>query len=172
MSLRHPFLLSLVAAVACLVGAPVAGAASGTGATTGRAWPVPAPGTYRPPLDAPVVDPFRAPAQRWSAGNRGLEYGVAGGETVHAVGAGRVTFAGPVAGRLAVTVLHLDGRRSSLTGLSVVLVAAGDRVAQGDLVGLAARGLHLGVREGERYVDPTSLFTVRPRHARLVPAGP
>ena len=45
-------------------------------------WPCPRPGrrraspsvTYRPPVDAPVVDPFRPPAERWSAGNRGVEY--------------------------------------------------------------------------------------------------
>ena len=168
---RNLPVLTLCLFVAWAVVAPVAGAASGAGAATAPDWPAPPPGTYRPPLAAPVVDPFRAPAQRWAAGNRGLEYGVAGGEPVHAVGAGRVTFAGPVAGRLAVTVLHPDGRRSSLTGLSVVLVGAGDRVAQGDLVGLAAPGLHLGMREGDRYVDPAALFTARPRHARLVPVG-
>ena len=163
--------LTLCLLVACVVVAPVAAAASDTGAPAGPSWPAPSPGTYRPPLAAPVVDPFRAPAQRWSAGNRGLEYGVVGGERVHAVALGTVTFAGPVAGRLAVTVLHPDGRRSSLTGLSVVLVRAGDHVVQGTVVGLAARGLHLGVREGDRYVDPSVLFSARPRHARLVPTG-
>ena len=155
-----------------LVIAPRAWAVTDAGAAGGPAWPAPPPGTYRPPLAAPVIDPFRAPAQRWLAGNRGLEYGVAGGEPVHAVGAGTVTFAGPVAGRLAVTVLHPDGRRSSLTGLSVVLVSAGDQVVPGTRVALAAPGLHLGIREGDRYVDPALLFSVRPRHARLVPAGP
>jgi hypothetical protein len=69
-------------------------------------------------------------------------------------------------------VLHPDGRRSSLTGLSVVLVSAGDQVVPGTRVALAAPGLHLGIREGDRYVDPALLFSVRPRHARLVPAGP
>jgi len=152
--------------------APPAWAATDAGAAGGPAWPAPPPGTYRPPLAAPVVDPFRAPAQRWLAGNRGLEHGVAGGEPVHAVRAGTVTFAGAVAGRLAVTVLHPDGRRSSLTGLSVVVVSAGDQVVQGTLLALAAPGLHLGIREGDRYVDPALLFSVRPRHARLVPTGP
>lgn len=165
-----PFLLLLVVSAGALAG-PAAGAVTGAGAPVGADWPLPPPGTYRPPVDAPVVDPFRAPAQRWSAGNRGLEYGVRGGEPVQAVGAGTVIFAGSVAGRLAVTVLHPDGRRSSLTGLAVLLVRAGDRVDRSTLLGLAAPGLHLGVREGERYVDPALLFTERPRHARLVPVG-
>ncbi len=158
----------LLAAGGCL--APcAAGAASGSGAPGDVPWPVPEPGTYRPPVDAPVVDPFRAPAQRWSAGNRGLEYGTRAGDRVRAVGGGTVVFAGAVAGRLAVTVRHPDGRRSSLTGLSVVLVRAGDRVAQGTLVGLALPSLHLGVREGDRYVDPALLFVGARRAARLVP---
>ncbi len=161
------FLLVAVAAPATR-----AGAVTGGGAPVGPGWPPPPPGTYRPPLDAPVVDPFRAPAQRWSAGNRGLEYGVVGGEPVRAVGAGTVSFAASVVGQLAVTVLHPDGRRSSLTGLSVVLVRPGDRVGWSTLLGLAAPGLHLGVREGDRYVDPALLFSARPRHARLVPVGP
>jgi hypothetical protein len=69
-----------------LVIAPRAWAVTDAGAAGGPAWPAPPPGTYRPPLAAPVIDPFRAPAQRWLAGNRGLEYGVVGGEPVRAVG--------------------------------------------------------------------------------------
>ena len=45
-------------------------------------------------------------------------------------------------------------------------------LALSSLLGLAAPGLHLGVREGDRYVDPALLFSARPRHARLVPVGP
>jgi murein DD-endopeptidase MepM/ murein hydrolase activator NlpD len=52
-----------------------------------------------------------------------------------------------------------------------VVVRAGDQVAQGDLVGLALPSLHLGVREGDRYVDPALLLTAARRHARLVPVG-
>lgn len=148
--------------------AAVAGAGTPGEAT---AWSAPPPGTYRPPVSLPVVDPFRPPAGPYGPGNRGLEYGAVGGEPVRAVAAGVVRFAGAVAGRLAVTVGHPDGRRSSLTGLAVVLVRAGDRVRQGDLVGLAAPGLHLGVREGDRYVDPAALFDAAPRHAWLVPSA-
>ena len=30
---------------------------------------------WRPPVPAPVVDPFREPACRWCRGNRGIDYG-------------------------------------------------------------------------------------------------
>ena len=49
---------------------------------------------WLPPVDAPVVDPFRPPLCTWCAGNRGLEYGTPGGTAVRAVAAGEVTFSG------------------------------------------------------------------------------
>ena len=41
---------------------------------------------YRPPVDGPIVDRFDPPAQRWQAGNRGVDYGVAPGTAVVAGG--------------------------------------------------------------------------------------
>jgi len=67
----------------------------------------PAPPTYVPPVDAEVVDGFRPPASLYGAGNRGLEYGTEPGTEVRAVAAGRVVFAGSVAGTRAVTVRHV-----------------------------------------------------------------
>ena len=29
---------------------------------------------YAPPVDGPIIDHFRAPAARWAAGNRGIDY--------------------------------------------------------------------------------------------------
>lgn len=113
---------------------------------------------YRPPTDAPVRDPFRPPPQPWLPGNRGIEYDTAMGALVTAIGPGRVSFAGPVARRLVVTVVHPDGLRSSYTGLAGLAVHRGDRVAGGQIVGLAAGPFHLGVRRGERYLDPASLW--------------
>ena len=43
------------------------------------------PPAYVPPVDAPVVDPFRPPAGPYGAGNRGLEYGTRPGTEVRAV---------------------------------------------------------------------------------------
>ena len=159
-------LTALVVSVAPLPAAAVTGAGAPGEAV---AWPPPTPGTYAPPVAAPVVDPFRPPTGPYGPGNRGLEYGVVGGERVVAVADGVVQFAGAVAGRLVVTVVHPDGRRSSLTGLSVLLVVRGAELHRGALLGLAAPGLHLGVREGDRYVDPAELFGTVPQHAWLVP---
>jgi murein DD-endopeptidase MepM/ murein hydrolase activator NlpD len=129
------------------------------------------PGAYSPPVRAPVRDPFRMDSGPYGPGNRGLEYDSVAGEVVRAIGSGRVLFAGPVAGRWAVTVLHPDGRRSSLTGVHQVRVRVGDLVVRSQVLALAGERLHLGVREGERYIDPATLFAVERRRAVLVPLG-
>jgi murein DD-endopeptidase MepM/ murein hydrolase activator NlpD len=124
------------------------------------------------PVDRPVRDPFRLPAGQYGPGNRGLEYDTVTGDPVRAIGAGRVVFAGPVAGRLVLSVDHPDGRRSSLVGLASLRVAVGDLVARGTTVGAAASGLHLGLREGDRYVDPAPFLSSIRRRAVLVAVEP
>ncbi len=123
--------------------------------------------TYRPPVDAPVVDGFRLPDGPYGAGNRGLEYATSPGTAVRAIGAGLVVWAGPVAGNLAVTVLHPDGLRSSYSYLAEVRTKVGLRVTSGTLIGTAGERLHLGVRSGGVYLDPAALFTSAAVH--LVP---
>ncbi len=71
------------------------------------------PPVYRPPVKAPVVDAFRLPPNPFAAGNRGVDYGTAAGDSVHASGPGVVTFAGLVAGALHVVILHSEGLRTS-----------------------------------------------------------
>jgi hypothetical protein len=127
------------------------------------------PPAYRPPVDAPVVDPFRPPASRYGPGNRGLEYGTAPATPVRVVADGRVTFAGRVASTRHVTVLHADGVRTTYSFLATVDVVAGQRVAQGDQVGTTAGRLHLGARRGDAYFDPASLFRAGSPTVRLVP---
>lgn len=114
--------------------------------------------TYRPPVDAPVIDGFHMDNGPYGAGNRGLEYATMGGELVSATADGEVTFTGMVAGRLVVTLAHADGRLSSLTHMQSVDVAVGDVVIAGALIGTAGVGLHFGVREDGRYIDPMALF--------------
>jgi murein DD-endopeptidase MepM/ murein hydrolase activator NlpD len=116
------------------------------------------PPTFQPPVDGQVVDPFRPPPEPWMAGNRGIEYATVAGTPVRAIGPGVVAFAGPVAGRLVVTVRHPDGLRSSYTGLATIEVRTGARVKSGEAVGRAADRLHLGVRRGTTYLDPASLW--------------
>ncbi len=120
------------------------------------------------PVDVPVIDFFRPPAGPYGPGNRGWEFATVGGESVRAVGAGVVAFAGPVAGRGVVSIEHPDGLRSSLTGMARIDVTSGDLVAAGDPIGTARAGLHLGFRRGGQYIDPADVYRLEV-HARLVP---
>lgn len=124
---------------------------------------------HAPPVEAPVVDPFRPPATLFGPGNRGLTYDLAPGTPVRATADGLVVFAGVVAGTRHVTVLHADGLRTSYSFLADVGVRRGQRVAQGDVVGTAGLGFHLGARDGEAYIDPAGLFDARVVDVRLVP---
>ena len=128
---------------------------------------------YQPPVQAPVRDPFRPPDQPWLAGNRGLEYQTEPGTPVGAIGPGLVVFAGQVGGTLHVTVLHPDGLRSSYSFLASIAITEGDRVRTGQIVGTTGSLFHLGVRAGERYIDPAALFGQVVGRAKvfLVPAG-
>ena len=116
------------------------------------------PGTYHPPVDAPVTDPFRPPSVPWGPGNRGIEYATRPGTPVVAIGPGVVVFAGVIAGERYVTVRHPDGLRSSYSYLATIAVAEGDTVSGVSVVGLAGPRLHLGVRRGDVYLDPASLW--------------
>jgi murein DD-endopeptidase MepM/ murein hydrolase activator NlpD/pimeloyl-ACP methyl ester carboxylesterase len=124
---------------------------------------------YRPPVDAPVVDPFRPPTSPYGPGNRGLDYGTAPGTVVRAAADGRVTFAGVVAGTRHVTVLHDDGLRTTASYLDRIDVVVGQRVHQGDPLGTTTGPLHFSARNGDAYLDPASLFGDGPLHVRLVP---
>jgi murein DD-endopeptidase MepM/ murein hydrolase activator NlpD len=116
-----------------------------------------------------VVDPFRAPASPYAAGNRGLDYGTTPGQPITAIGDGTVVFAGQVAHQRFVTILHPDGLRSSYSWLASISVHVGEHVDRGQQVGVAGTRFQLGVRRGSEYLDPTRLFG-RGR-ARLVPTG-
>jgi hypothetical protein len=105
---------------------------------------------WPPPVVAPVTDPFREPECRWCPGNRGIEYGTAAGTTY-------------------VVVRHADGLRLTYGNLEPVEVAQGDVVARGTRLGVTAGRFHLGLRDGERYVDPAPFLGVERRVVRLVP---
>ena len=139
---------------------PGTGHPSETGDRARWRWPVqPTP---------PVLRPFRAPESTYGAGHRGLDLAAADGTPVLAVESGRVTHAGPVAGRGTVTVAHGDGLSSTYEPLDTVVVV-GDVVTTGDVLGtLRARDgprhcgvracLHLGARRGASYLDPYPLL--------------
>jgi murein DD-endopeptidase MepM/ murein hydrolase activator NlpD len=124
---------------------------------------------WQPPVDAPVADPYREPACRWCPGNRGIEYRTRPGTPVRVVAAGRVTFAGSVAGERYVVVRHADGRRATYGNLASVAVGQGDAVVARSIIGVAARSTHFGLRRGGTYVDPTPYLGRPVTVARLIP---
>src|SRR5947209_262910 len=136
-----------------------------------HAAPAAADGGYRPPVAAPVADPFRPPSQAYGPGNRGLDYATAPGTEVKAAADGEVVFAGQVGGTLHVVVLHPDGIRTSYSFLSAIRVQRGDHVRQGQVLGsTSGQPFHFGARAGDAYVDPAVLFTsTGPPEVHLVP---
>ena len=152
---RHRRRLAAVALASCLSGIVVAAGADAA--------------CRLPPVDAPISDPYRAPACRWCAGNRGIEYATIVGTPVRAVASGRVTFAGAVVDRRYVVVEHADGRRATYGDLATVRVGVGDPVAARSIVGTTGSTLHFGLRVGDQYVDPTGEIGRPAYPIRLVP---
>jgi hypothetical protein len=118
-----------------------------------------APAAYRPPVPGPIAERFAPPAERWQAGNRGVDYAPAPGSAVVASADGEVTFAGQVGGALHVTVTHPDGLRTSYSFLASLDVRKGAQVRAGDQLGTAGTDLHFGVRAPDgTYLDPEALL--------------
>ncbi len=140
----------------------------------------PADTGYRAPVAGPltVVRGFDPPADRYGAGHLGLDLAVAPGSAVRSAGVGTVRFAGSVAGRGVVVVLHPDGISTEYEPL-LPAVHVGQAIPAGAVLGRlhgvhvgcpVTSCLHWGARSGDRYVDPLSLL--RPLGAlRLVPWG-
>lgn len=134
--------------------------------------------SYTAPVAVPlrVLRPFQPPPTPYSAGHRGVDLGTPPHGEVLAAGAGRVTFAGMVAGRGVVVIAHADGIRTEYEPVRP-LVAAGQAVARGQPIGRVSgqhgscppgRCLHWGARRGEAYFDP--LLLLRPLGpVRLLP---
>jgi murein DD-endopeptidase MepM/ murein hydrolase activator NlpD len=136
-------------------------------------------GGHRWPLDgaARVVRRFDPPARPWLAGHRGVDLAGPPGATVRTAGAGRVRFAGLVAGRPVVSVDHAGGLRTTYEPVEPG-VRAGDRVIAGGPIGRLAAGhpgcagsacLHWGLRRGDVYLDPLVLLGLG--RVRLLPLG-
>jgi murein DD-endopeptidase MepM/ murein hydrolase activator NlpD len=171
--MMRPLLTVSTAAVAAgvLVAAPaLADGGSGSGvrpmapaAAVGYAWPL------APPVRA--VRGFDPPATPFGPGHLGVDLAARQGEPVLAAADGRVTFAGPVAGRGVVVLAHPDGVSTEYEPVAPE-VAAGDDAARGATIGSVSGGhpgcpvascLHWGARRGGNYIDPLDL---------LAPLGP
>nr|WP_234438706.1 M23 family metallopeptidase [Streptomyces sp. NRRL S-340] len=129
----------------------------------GRAWPV----GSRPA----VLRGWEPPATPYGPGHRGVDLSAAPGTPVRAVAAGRVSFAGAVAGRGVVSVeLSGTGAPPLRTTYEPVRasVTEGTRVAPGQVIGTvdaSGRGshcasdcLHWGLLRGETYLNPLLLL--------------
>ena len=153
----------LLAMVLAMAACPGAAAAARTG---GWVWPL-------DPIPR-VVHPFQAPSSPYGPGHRGVDLAGTVGQSVLAIGAGTVSFAGSVAGRGVIAVDH--GALTSTYQPVTALVAAGATVRAGQPIGVLQlvhshcapdACLHLGVKRGDRYLDPLTLFGPRP--VRLKP---
>ncbi|MFI6403528.1 murein hydrolase activator EnvC family protein [Streptomyces sp. NPDC050548] len=124
-----------------------------------RTWPV---GSH--PLVLRGWDP---PATLYARGHRGVDLATAAGAPVRAVAAGRVSFAGRVAGR-GVVAVELTGTDLRTTYEPVTAsVKKGDEVEAGEAVGTveltgshcgATPCVHWGLLRGEVYLDPLGLL--------------
>lgn len=112
-----------------------------------------------------VARPFDPPDSEYGAGHRGVDLVAQPGQPVAAAAAGRVVYAGDLAGRGVVSIAHRDGLRTTYEPVSAH-VAEGDRVQAGGRIGTVARGhdgcpdstcLHWGLRRGEQYLDPLTV---------------
>lgn len=129
------------------------------------------------PVVAPIIRHFEPPPTPYSAGHRGIDFGVPIGTTVVAIASGTVAFAGPVGGSIAVSIDHPNGLRSTYSFLSAALVKKNQVVAGGDPVARSGPGaageqpnLHLGLKRGDEYLDPEPYLvsSFRRDHSRLI----
>lgn len=122
----------------------------------------------------PVVRGFDPPTDRWGAGHRGVDLLGSPGAAVRATLAGRVTFAGRLAGRGVVVVDHGPTRTTyePVSALAHVgeTVAAGQRIGTLEVIGshcFPRACLHWGWIRGAAYLDPLDLVGAGP--VRLLP---
>lgn len=137
--------------------------------SAGPAAPTASAGAFLLPVDSPpmVLTPFRAPSNRYGVGHRGVDLAAQQGTPVRAAAAGTVVFAGVVAGRGVVSVLHVGDLRTTYEPVTAV-VGAADQVSAGQVLGVLAAGhqscapaicLHWGARLPDgSYLDPMSLL--------------
>ena len=145
-----------------------------------------------------VIRPFEKPAQRWSAGHRGVDLAVPENDRrVYAPAPGKVVFSGTVVNRKVLVIAHPDGRRSTFEPMDETL-PVGTTVTAGDVIGtvaVTASGnsersyrrcstpcLYWGVRQGgargdgsgkeAEYINPMSLLgSKKPSILLPVPGG-
>jgi murein DD-endopeptidase MepM/ murein hydrolase activator NlpD len=146
------------------------------GMAAAQAAEVPAPSLR---LQAPlpllqVTRRFEPPPTPYAAGHRGVDLGSAPAAVVRAAAAGVISYAGPLAGRGVVVVVH-GALRTTYEPVTAA-VRRGAPVTAGQRIGTLEPGhagcpvaacLHWGLLRGDVYLDPLGL--VGPRPVRLLP---
>lgn len=145
-----------------------------------------------------VIRPFENPAQRWSAGHRGVDLAVPENDRrVYTPAPGKVVFSGTVVNRKVLVLAHPDGRRSTFEPMDEAL-PVGTTVTAGEVIGTVATTsggnserpyrrcstpcLYWGVRQGgargdgsgktAEYINPMSLLgSKEPSILLPVPGG-
>ncbi len=145
-----------------------------------------------------VIRPFENPAQRWSAGHRGVDLAVPENDRrVYTPAPGKVVFSGTVVNRKVLVLAHPDGRRSTFEPMDEAL-PVGTTVTAGEVIGTVAGAaggnserpyrrcstpcLYWGVRQGgtrgdgsgkdAEYINPMSLLgSKEPSILLPVPGG-
>ena len=157
-----------LAAVVAVLAAVVALPTSAQAAADGQSWVWPLQPTPS------IAAAFAPPDEAWRPGHRGVDLLGTTGQSVLAIGAGQVTFAGPLAGRGVVVVDH-GALRSTYEPVTAHF-AIGDQVEAGEPVGVLQTVashcapevcLHLGVKRGDVYLDSLDLLPAR--QVRLKP---
>ncbi len=144
-------------------------------------WPTPAlaasPAGWRWPLAGvpTVLRPFQPPPTPYAAGHRGVDLGALPGAAILAAGNGVIGYAGRLAGRGVVTVIH-GALRTTYEPVAAV-VHAGQPVSAGEPIGRlqpptghcgAGRAcLHWGLLRGTIYLNPLALLGLT--HPILLP---
>ena len=113
-----------------------------------------------------VVHPFEKPAQRWSAGHRGVDLAVPENDRhVYAPAPGKVVFSGTVVNRKVLVIAHPDGRRSTFEPMDEAL-PVGTTVAAGEVIGTVAVTAGTGERPYRRCATVCLYWGVRQGGAR------
>ena len=85
-----------------------------------------AAGTWAWPVSGPVIRGFDPPDSPYGSGHRGIDIAAPAGSVVLAPADGRVAFAGPVGGRLFLTIDHSGGLESTYSWVASPDTAASD----------------------------------------------
>src|SRR3954451_10908062 len=136
----------------------------------------PGPTSFGWPLEHHrVVRRFDPPPAPWLPGHRGVDLPGPPSAVVRAAGPGTVVFAGQVAGRGVISIVHAGALPTTYEPV-IPSVVVGDAVGAGSEVGRLVPGhpgcpeaacLHWGLRRGALYLDPLVLLGLG--RVRLLP---